>query len=304
MTLLPEIPVAKRSVARPFRSAVLRGLAIVLPPLLTIVIFLWIGGTLQQYLLRPLNNATRNLLVWLVADVRYENGLVGTAGLRQEKTRPDGLVYRRLESGSYVPKNVYDTVVAGSGEKDIPKTSAELYARYVELTYMRPHVAIPFFLCLFVLALYLLGKFMAAGMGRVFFNLFEGAFVRIPVVRSVYSAVKQVSEFLLAERQILSSRVVAIEYPRAGIWAMAIVTGEGLENVEAAAKEPLLSVFVPTSPMPMTGFTAIVKKSEAIELSITVDQAFQYLVSCGVVVPGAALEKFRIAKASAPEPSQ
>ena len=292
-TLKPIDP--KKAGVRPFRSAVLRGLGIVVPPLMTVVIVLWIVGTVQNYLLEPVNLGARNLLIRSIADVRQESELAPEVRSREIVTI-DGLVYRRLESGSYIRKNVYDVVAAHAGERQVPATSDEVYARYVELTYLRPYLAIPFFLCLFILALYLLGKFLAAGIGRFFLNLFEAAIVRIPLVRNVYSAVKQVSDFLLTEREFRSSSVVAIEYPRKGLWTIGMVTGEGIADLEATAGEPLLSVFVPTSPMVLNGFIVTIRKSEAIELSITVDQALQFFVSCGVVIPRSQVEKMRVAE--------
>ena len=82
--------------------------------------------------------------------------------------------------------------------------------------------------------------------------------------------------------------MVAVEYPRAGTWAIAFVTGEGFVEVQAACGEPVLSLLVPTSPMPATGFAIIVRKSETIDLNITIDQALQFIVSCGVVAPPSA----------------
>jgi uncharacterized membrane protein len=81
------------------------------------------------------------------------------------------------------------------------------------------------------------------------------------------------------------TRVVAVEYPRKGIWSLGFVTGEGMRGIVEAAGEPVLSVLIPTSPMPATGFTVTVLRSEAVDINITVDQAFQFIVSCGVVVP-------------------
>jgi uncharacterized membrane protein len=132
---------------------------------------------------------------------------------------------------------------------------------------------------------------MAAGVGRFFWNLFEGGVRRVPLVRNVYSSVKQVSDFLLAERQIEYSGVVAVEWPRKGIWTLGMVTGDSLPDIEAVANEAVLSVLICTSPMPMTGFTVTVRKSEVVELNITIDQAIQYIVSCGVVVPPHRLER-------------
>jgi uncharacterized membrane protein len=277
--------------ARSFQIAVLRGLAIVLPPLVTVVIFFWICRTIQIGVLDPLNTGTRDLVAWMITDVRHESDFLPGSS----KTNPvlDGVPYQRLQSGVYVRKNVYDKVARRAGEGQVPQTSFEVYAAYVELTYFRPFLMIPFFLCLFILALYVLGKFLTAGIGRMFLRLFEGIVGRIPLVRNVYSAVKQVSDFVLTERDLHSSRVVAVEYPRRGVWALAMVTGEGLDDVASVASEPVLSVFVPTSPMPMAGFTATVKRSEVVELNITMDQAIQFIVSCGVVIPRVGLEAVR-----------
>jgi len=275
---------APASASHPFRGAVLRGLGVVLPPLLTVVIFLWIGGTLQQYMLEPVTSGAQRLLVWWIADIRTE-GDVPADQLGKPTALLDGTHYQRLEGGSYVPKAVYEVVQAHSGEDGPPRTGIMVYYSYVRLTYLRPHVVIPFFLALFTLVLYLLGKFMAAGIGRFFWSLFEGAVQRVPVVRNVYSAVKQVSGFLLNERDMRISRVVAVEYPRKGIWQLGFVTGTGLADIEAIAGEECVTILICTSPMPMAGFTVNVRRSELIDLNITIDQAIQFIVSCGVVVP-------------------
>jgi len=290
----------KKASDHPFRAAVFRGLGVVLPPLLTIVIFLWIGGTIQQYVLTPVTTGTRNALVWAVKDIREP-----TAFPVAEQAHPnptlDGIVYHRLADDTCVPQAVYQFVAERVGKSFVPQTGEALYHRYVELTYLRPYVAIPFFLSVFILLLYLLGKFMAAGIGRIFWNLFERGIHQVPLVRNVYSSVKQVSDFLLSERELEYSRVVAIEYPRKGIWSLGLVTGESMKDIEAATNEPVMSVLVCTSPMPMTGFTVTVRKSETIDLDITVEQAFQFIVSCGVVVPPQQLRELR-APLRAPPP--
>jgi uncharacterized membrane protein len=107
----------------------------------------------------------------------------------------------------------------------------------------------------------------------------------VPFVRNVYSAVKQVSSFLLNERHTQISRVVVVEYPRPGIWALGFVMGDGMEEVAAISGGEYVTVLVCTSPMPMAGFTITVRRSEVVDLSITFDQALQFIVSCGVVLP-------------------
>ena len=176
----------------------------------------------------------------------------------------------------------------------LPTSGDSYYHRYVDLTYLRPYYTTPSFLAVFVLLLYLLGKFMAAGIGGFFANRFEGLVNHVPGVRNVYSAVKQVSDFLFTGRDIQFTRIVAVEYPRKGIWSMGFVTSEGLAAIQEAAGEPVLAVLVPGSPMPVTGCTITVRRSECIDLNITFDQACQFIVSCGVVVPPQQLGQMRI----------
>ena len=303
MTPTQEVEVAARkSSLHPFRGAVIRGLGVLLPPLLTVVIFLWIGGTLQQYMLEPIMAGAERLLVWTIADIRSEEGFPAEQ-LVKDKENPllGGVVYQRLESGGYVPKFVYDVVRRRSTEEVTPRSGQGIYRVYVRLTYLRPAQVIPLFLALFLLTLYLLGKFMAAGIGRFFWGLFEGGIQRVPLVRAVYSAVKQVSGFLLNERDMRVSRVVAVEYPRKGIWQLGFVTGEGMPAIEAVVGEECLSVLVCTSPMPMAGFTVNVRRSEVVDLNITLDQAIQFIVSCGVVVPRPKDAKSLTAAAGGPQ---
>lgn len=272
-----------RSAAHPFRTAVLRGLGIVTPPLLTIVIFVWVGSTVQDYLLEPVSAGARNALVWYFKKDALTD--VPLAAPDQHTAMVDGKPYYRLGDDTFIPMEVYERVRRNPGPEPPAPTVTAYYTRYVEIRFMQPYFIIPFFLCVFILLLYLLGKFIAAGVGRVFYNLFEQGIRRLPLIRNVYSSVKQVSDFLFSEREVEYTRVVAVEYPRKGIWSLGFVTGESLVDISAAANEPVLSVLMATSPMPMTGFTVTVKKSEVIDLNITVDQALQFIISCGVVVP-------------------
>jgi uncharacterized membrane protein len=149
------------------------------------------------------------------------------------------------------------------------------------------------FLVVFVLLLFLLGKFMAFGIGGYFVGRFEGIIHRLPLVRSVYSAVKQVTDFFLSQRQLQFTRVVAVEYPRQGMWSLAFVTSEGLSDVRASVNEPTLGIFIPTSPMPMTGYALTVAKREVLDLNMSIDQAIQFIVSCGLVIPPADVQRLR-----------
>lgn len=287
-------------VEHPFRSAVIRGLGVVAPPLLTIVIFLWIGGTVNQYVLRPCTRGVANVLVWQVKDIR-DSVPEEQQAQRFDTVSDPGRYYAKTPDNKFVPLPVYQLVQQRQGAKSLPPTARGIYDRYVELKYLQPYLVVPAFLAVFILVLYLLGKFMAAGLGRFVVGIAERGIHRLPLVRNVYSSVKQVSDFLFSPREIEYTRVVAVEYPRMGMWSLGLVTGESMADIEAAANEPVLSVLIPSSPMPVTGYTINVRKSEALDLNLSIDQAFQFTVSCGVVVPPHQLSRALKARAIADE---
>ncbi|HUY89878.1 MAG TPA: DUF502 domain-containing protein [Pirellulales bacterium] len=273
----------------------LRGLGVVLPPLLTVVIFLWVAGTIQQYALEPVTIGARNVmaLYWSrqdaekLADPAVQKQIADSPGGEPPSlTLPTGERYDRSPGGLYLPRDVLQAVTvddpAGVVLSGNPRA---VYQRYAELKYLTPQRVVPIFLCVFVLLLYLLGKFLAAGIGRVLWNVLERGVYRLPLVRNVYDSVKQVTDFMFDDREIEYTRVVAVEYPRKGIWSIGFVTGESLADIRSATGEPMLSMMIPSSPMSVTGYTITVPKSETIDLNLTMDQALQFVISCGVVVP-------------------
>jgi uncharacterized membrane protein len=279
--------------ARPFRTAVLRGLGGFLAPLLTVVILLWVWQTLKYYILEPVESAASNFIAWQIADVKTEV----PDGAMPHPSEPnvyiiDGQEYRRLEVGQLIPRDVYETVVRRSDQ--VPTYGREFYRRWVELEYLRPWVVVPVFLIVFLGLMYLLGSIFAVGLGRVFWSLFEDSLGRLPVVRAVYAPVKQVTDYMFRENEPQFSRVVAVEYPRRGVWTIAFVTGDGLVDVQKVSGEPMLTVLFPTCPTPIAGNTKIVARRETIDLPMTIDQAFQYILSFGVVVPDEQVRQARL----------
>ena len=127
----------------------------------------------------------------------------------------------------------------------VPATSGEVYRHYVDSRYLQPSVVVPIFLCVFVLLLYVLGNFLA---GKIS-GLFDWGILRLPLVRKVYASVKQVTDFVFGDNEFVDyKRVVAIEYPRPGLWSIGLVMGEAVQDVSAAANEPCVTVMLPTSP--------------------------------------------------------
>lgn len=108
---------------------------------------------------------------------------------------------------------------------------------------------------------------------------------RIPVVRSIYSSVKQVSDTLFSESGNAFRTAVLVQWPREGVWTVAFVTGAPSGEVAGYLHDGFVSVYVPTTPNPTGGYFVMVRKSDCVELDMTVDAALRYIVSMGVVAP-------------------
>ncbi len=108
---------------------------------------------------------------------------------------------------------------------------------------------------------------------------------RIPVVRSIYSSVKQVSDTLFSESGNAFRTAVLVQWPREGVWTVAFVTGAPSGEVAAYLRDEFVSVYVPTTPNPTGGYFVMVRKSDCVELDMSVDAALRYIVSMGVVAP-------------------
>ncbi|HUU91322.1 MAG TPA: DUF502 domain-containing protein [Phycisphaerae bacterium] len=147
-----------------------------------------------------------------------------------------------------------------------------------------------------VIGLCVVAYFVGTFLGTRIVRFFETSIMRMPILRRIYPGAKQVSEFFFAERQVEFRRVVAIEYPRRGLWSVGFVTGRSLRAITEQTEEELLTVFIPNSPMPVTGYIVAVPRREVIDLPISVDEAFQFTISGGVIVPPAErLESLEVA---------
>ncbi len=142
-----------------------------------------------------------------------------------------------------------------------------------------------FFLALVLI--WLLGVFLASFIGRKLWQMVESVIVRIPLFKQIYPYVKQVTDYLFGQYKLEFSRVVAIPYPRKGVWSLGFVTGPAIKALEEKSTDGSgwVTVFVPTSPTPLTGFIVTVSRTEVIDLPFTVEQAFKFILSGGVITP-------------------
>lgn len=278
----------------PFQRSVLRGLGVVLPPLLTVILLLWIWNSVQSYVLTPVKNLARSVAVARSRDVlptlpdeADDSGFQRDVDGRVVEIKYRNKDYHRLPSDEWIPSDVYHKV-RGQNPAELPMTGEAYYRHYVNEWLFNPALVVPFAFLVFIFVLYLLGKIIAARVGKLLWSYFERVIDHVPFINTIYGTVKQVTDIVFADNEMEFNRVVAVEYPRKGTWSVGFVTGESLPAIATAASEPVLSVLMPTSPMPATGFTISVRKSETVDLNISVDQAFQFVVSCGVVIPGIA----------------
>jgi len=139
-----------------------------------------------------------------------------------------------------------------------------------------------------ILLVYFVGIFVGNLIGRTAWRLIEKAVMRIPLVRAIYPAVKQVTDFVMSERteQFAGSRVVAVQPHAQGIWSIGLVTGSGHWPTGGEGKnQDMLTVFVPSSPTAFSGYVLVVPRNSAVELPLTVEEAMRLLVSGGVIAP-------------------
>lgn len=120
--------------------------------------------------------------------------------------------------------------------------------------------------------------------GKQLVTIGERVLHRIPLVRSIYAAVKQVTESMFASGKSFR-KVVLVEYPHKGIWTLAFQTGAGAEEVRIKTGRDVTNVFVPTTPNPTSGFFLMVPREDVIELDMSIDDGLKMLLSVGVVVP-------------------
>jgi uncharacterized membrane protein len=131
----------------------------------------------------------------------------------------------------------------------------------------------------------LIGMFAAGFAGRVLMRSGERLLARVPVVRSIYSAVKQILQTILAKKSTAFRKVVLFQYPRPEVWSIGFLTGKAEGHIQEIADRDVLNVFLPTTPNPTSGFLLFVPAGEAKELAMTVEEGLKMVVSGGLVTP-------------------
>ena len=136
-----------------------------------------------------------------------------------------------------------------------------------------------------LLVVFLTGLVTTNIVGQKLVRFWEGALARIPVVKSIYYSVKQVSDTLFSGSGVAFRKVLLVRYPHPEAWSVAFQTGHPARDVADMLPDEHVGVFIPTTPSPVNGFFFFVRRKDVIELDMNVDEALKYIVSMGVVAP-------------------
>lgn len=131
----------------------------------------------------------------------------------------------------------------------------------------------------------LVGALTAGFVGRRLTKIYEHILARMPIIRGIYSATKQIFETVLAQQSNAFREAVLIEYPRKGIWSVAFITGTTKGEIQRVTPEDVVNVFIPTTPNPTSGFLLMVPRKELIHLKMPVEDAIKMVISGGIVTP-------------------
>jgi len=255
----------RRAPAAESKRFFLRGLAVLLPSVLTLWLIVYAYRFVEGFIAEPVNS-------WV------------KVGLYQATTRSETL------QSLFAPNEEQVSSTLVQRQRNDPAATrlavqAKLTQKNISDWWAARWWTNLIGLAVAVLGVYTAGRLLGGFLGRGVVARVERLLTSIPIIRVVYPSVKQVVDFVISdERQIQFSRVVAIEYPRKGIWSMGLVTND-LANPIAPESEDAVTVFLPSSPTPFTGYTLAVPRKDVRELPITIDQAIRFFVSGGVLVP-------------------
>ena len=146
--------------------------------------------------------------------------------------------------------------------------------------------SIPGFGIILALSILLLTGMLAANLfGRRFVEIWERILNKIPLVRSIYSSIKQISNTIFDPSGKSFRKVVMLQYPKKGLWSIGFLTNDNVGDEMGAVDDRLVAVFIPTTPNPTSGFIIMTRNDEITELDMSVEEGFKFIISMGVIIP-------------------
>lgn len=266
----PNQPEARRrTFASDFRMFFVRGLAVLLPTVLTIWLLLAAYQFVEGRIAQPINAGIRQLVIFTAPRVLPPSDFPPWFTVNDDQVRAARVERERLGQLPLADEALRAHIRASNLRE---WWEARWHLRAIGLVTA-------------VILFYVAGVVLGGLLGRSLYERFEARLTRVPIFKQVYPSVKQVVDFLFGQRQIAFNRVVLIEYPRRGIWSVGLVTGPAMRGTEAVIGEECVTVFVPSSPTPFTGWTVTVPKEDVRDLPVSIDEAMKFIVSGGVLAP-------------------
>ncbi len=250
-----------------FKRSFGRGLAILLPTIVTLWILWQAFSFVYTNVAEPINRATRVAVVAAVPHVYRSSPPPDWYVVTEEK------IDRALASGRFSQSTPRMTVIRGLRRDQLRQEWNQRW--YLNLSGF----------VIAILLIYLAGLLLSNFFGRTIYHRVERMIAAVPGFKQVYPHVKQVVDLVMGDKKIAFSKVVLVEYPSQGIWTLGFLTGTSLRAIDRPAGGAVVSVFIPTSPTPFTGFTINVREEKALTLDVSIEEALRFVITGGVLTP-------------------
>ncbi|MHC4415477.1 MAG: DUF502 domain-containing protein [Planctomycetota bacterium] len=255
-----------RTFSSDFKRFFIRGLVVLLPSVLTLWIVVKAYQFVDNTIAEPINRWVRV-------------GLIQTSAAWQ----PLGA---HFDPDSEAIENEYRArLAAGIRNPRRDRIRGELRAANIRMWWDNRWYLDFIGLIVAIVAVYVAGRLLGGFFGRQIYRKLEALITTVPVFKQVYPYVKQVVDFLFSdERPLKFNRVVVLQYPREGIWSVGFLTGDTMKSIARESGDSV-TVFIPSSPTPFTGYTITVPRRDIVELPITVEEAIRFAITGGVLIP-------------------
>jgi uncharacterized membrane protein len=294
-------PASREPQRKTFRTFFFKGLGILLPTVLTIWILVAVYNFVDEKIANPINAGIRQLVLvsgWPEAtddDYLYMSARLEAAPDQEQAQRQSEIVADWNRFKQNLPPVVReDSAALDQARLAYARNQLQWQARRHRLAIMWDRVRIGNWavldltgLVVAIVLIYMVGRLLGGFLGARLYARGEALLRRLPVFKQVYPYVKQVTDFFVGDRDESSkfSNVIAVQYPRMGMWSIGLVTGDTMQDIQTAAGHDCLTVFIPSSPTPFTGYVITVPRKDTVDLPITIDEALRFCVSGGVIVP-------------------
>jgi len=261
----------ERTFAKDFKRFFGRGLAILLPSILTLWILWYAFAFVFNSVAVPINRGIRWGVVeaapWFIGnDPKQQPAwyLVTEAERAEFLAQPEGKDFRRSSPAT---------------------VNREIRALAFRQVWNSRWYLMGTGLVVAIILLYLAGMLLGGLIGRRVYNRLESWISRLPGFKQVYPHIKQLVNLVIGDKPMAFKRVVLVEYPRKGIWTVGLVTSGSMRIVAEQAEGSVLAVFIPSTPTPFTGFVINVPERDVVDLPLSIDEALRFVLTGGVLIP-------------------